>query len=57
MFGAESLISTAGFAHELIASSQNDDAKEGNDEAESGVDMPLTEDDAEIGSVPGEQHL
>lgn len=57
MVGAGCLIASAEFAHDFVAGSQNDDAKKGDNEAKSGRNMPLAEDDAEVACVPSEQHL
>ena len=57
MLGAGCLVASAGFAHEFIASCQDDNAKQGDNEAKRRENMPLAKDDAEVGCVPSEQHL
>ena len=57
MLGAVCLIASAGFTHEFIAGRQNDDAKQSDNEAKGGGNMPLAKDDAEVGGVPSKQHL
>ncbi len=51
------LVAAAQLAHELVASGEGGDGEEGEKEREGGVDVPLTEDDAEVGGVPCEEHL
>ena len=51
------LIATAHLAHELVTGGQAGDGDEGEDEGKGGVDVPLAEDDAEVGGVPCEEHL
>lgn len=41
----------------LVASGQDDDSDEGEDERERARDTPLAEDDAEVLEGPGEEHL
>lgn len=53
MLGAICLIASAGFTHEFIAGRQNDDAKQGDNKAKGGGNMPLAKDDAEVGCIPG----
>lgn len=49
---------TAGCGAEgFVACGECDDEEERDDEAAGGADVPLTEDDAEVLSVPGEEHL
>lgn len=57
MLDAGCLVASAGFAHEFIAGCQDDDAKQGDDEAKRRENMPLAKNDAEVGGVPSEQHL
>lgn len=57
VFSTRCLITAAEFAHEFVAGSQNDDAKERDDEGKSGGNMPLAKDDAEVACVPSEEHL
>lgn len=45
------------FAHSLVAGSEQDDADERDDQRECAADVPAAEHDAEVGRVPGEQHL
>lgn len=52
MLGAVCLVASARFTHEFIAGRQNDDAKQGDEEAKGGGNMPLAKDDAEVGRVP-----
>jgi hypothetical protein len=54
--GARFVSSTRG-AQRLVASRESDDGEKGEDEAGSRADVPLTEDDAEVASVPCEEHL
>ena len=57
MFSTRCLVTAAEFAHEFVAGSQNDNAKEGDDEVGSGGNMPSSKDDAEVACVPSEEHL
>lgn len=52
-----SFVAAAGGAEGLVAGGKGDDQEEGDDEGRRGADMPLAEDDAEVGGVPGEEHL
>ena len=56
-FVSPSLILPDTLAKGLVPSSQGDDGEKGDDEGEGRVNAPLAEDDAEILSVPGEQHV
>lgn len=51
------LVTTRYRAQSLVANANQNNGDEGEDERCVGADMPLAEDDAEIGRVPGEEHL
>lgn len=57
VLGARRFVAPAGFAHQLVASGEHDYADEGEEEGEGGGDVPLSEDDAQVCRVPGEEHL
>ena len=45
------------FAEKLVPSREGDDPEEGHDEGEGASDVPPTEDETEVFSGPGEEHL
>lgn len=51
------LVTTRYRAQKLVANANEDNGDEGEDERRVGADVPLAEDDAEIGRVPSEEHL
>lgn len=51
------LVLARGGADGLVAHGQEDDGDEGGEEGRGGPHVPLAEDDAEVGRVPGEEHL
>lgn len=51
------LVLARGGAYGLVAHGQEDDGDEGCEEGRGGSHVPLAEDDAEVGRVPGEEHL
>ncbi len=57
VFCAGCLKASAHVPHELVAGCEDDDADERHEEGEGRMDVPLRENDAQIGSVPSEQHL
>lgn len=57
VLGVGLLVAPAHLAHDLVAGGQGSDGDEGENEREGGVDVPLAEDDAEVGGVPCEKHL
>jgi len=55
--GEARLVGAGEGAQGLVAHGEEDDGEEGDDEGGGGADVPLAEDDAEVGRVPGEEHL
>ncbi len=52
-----SFVAPTQFAHQLVSCSQGGDGDEREEEGQRRVDVPLAEDDAEVGRVPCEEHL
>jgi hypothetical protein len=51
-------LKAAGLGSEgLVARGQGDDGEEGEEQAWRAPDVPPSEDDAEVGGVPGKEHL
>lgn len=44
-------------ANRFVAGGDGDHAEQRDDEGEGGADVPPAEDDAQVGCVPGEEHL
>lgn len=51
------IVPSAHFSNDLISSCEDCNSDEGDEEGESRGDMPPAEDDAQIRSIPSEQHL
>ena len=51
------LISPTCLPHDFVAGGEKGDGDEGDEEGEGRGDMPPVEDYAEVGCVPGEEHL
>ena len=51
------LIPPSEVAHELVAGAESDDGYKREEEGDGPCDAPLAEDDAEVGGVPGKEHL
>lgn len=50
-------VAPRGFADGFVAGRQRHDGEQGDDEGEGAGYAPAGEDDAEVGGVPGEEHL
>lgn len=55
--GQRCFVATRHGAQRLVAHADENHGNEGEDEGGGGADVPLAEDDAEVGGVPGEEHL
>lgn len=55
--GQRGLVPTRHGAKSLVSDAEEHNGEEGEDEGCGGADVPLAEDDAEVGRVPGEEHL
>lgn len=53
----DDLVAARASAEGLVAHADEDDGEEAEEEPGGGVDVPFLEDDAEVGRVPGEEHL
>lgn len=53
----QDLIAPRARAQGFVTNSDEDDGEEGEDQPGGGPDVPRLEDDAEVGGVPGEEHL
>lgn len=51
------LVAARGGAQGFVAHAHEDDGEQAEEQAGRGPDVPLLEDDAEVGRVPGEEHL
>lgn len=53
----DNLVAARAGAKGLVAHADEDDGEEAEEQPGGGVDVPFLEDDAEVGRVPGEEHL
>lgn len=57
MLGEGVFVSAGEGTEGFVADGEEDDGEKGEDEGSGGSNVPLAEDDAEVGGVPGEEHL
>lgn len=57
VLGAAVIVLPAHLSDKLVAGREDRNRDEGDEEGESRGDMPPAEDDAQVRSIPGEQHL